>query len=64
MDFFGYIGQHSYVSMRKRGTHCIAPKLRGAHFDGSIIPRAKIDWKFAPQSLRAFKVRPAEFWSL
>ena len=31
----GYLGPLSYVSMRKRGTCYIAPKLRGAHFKGS-----------------------------
>ena len=38
----GYFGPHNYVSMRKRGTHCIAPKLRGAHFKGLIIPRGAL----------------------
>ena len=32
-----------YVSMRKRGTCCIAPKLRGAHFEGSKTLRGA-DW--------------------
>ena len=38
MILYGYFGPHNYVSMKKRGTCCIAPKLRGAHFEGSIIP--------------------------
>ena len=42
MIFCGYFGPHNYVSMRKRGTRCIAPKLRGAHFEGSIIPRGAL----------------------
>ena len=28
-DFCGYLGPCYYVSIRKRGTRCIAPKLRG-----------------------------------
>ena len=35
MTFCGYLGPRNYVSMRKRGTPCIAPKLRGTHFEGS-----------------------------
>ena len=42
MIFYGYFGPHNYVSMKKRGTHSIAPKLRGAHFEGSIIPRGAL----------------------
>ena len=42
MIFCGYFGPHNYVSMRKRGTCCIAPKLYGAHFEGSIIPRGTL----------------------
>ena len=42
MFFCGYLGPHYYVSMRKRGTPCIAPKLRGAHFEGSIIQRGAL----------------------
>ena len=39
LDYYcGYLGPHNYVSMRKRGTRCIAPKLRGAHFEGSKPP--------------------------
>ena len=41
-DFGGYFGPHNYVSMRKRGTHCITPKLCGAHFKGSIILRGAL----------------------
>ena len=29
VDFYGFFGPRTYVSMRKRGTCCIAPKLRG-----------------------------------
>ena len=28
---------HNYVSMKKRGTHCITPKLRVARLEGTII---------------------------
>ena len=38
----GYFGPHNYVSMRKRGTSCIAPKICGAHFKGSIILRGAL----------------------
>ena len=34
-NYCGYLGPPNYVSMRKRGTPCIAQKLRGAHFEGS-----------------------------
>ena len=30
MIFCGYLGLRYYVSIRKRGTRCIAPKLCGA----------------------------------
>ena len=33
------LGPGNYVSMRKRGTRCIAPKLQGAHFEGLKTPR-------------------------
>ena len=65
-DFCGYFGPRNYVSM----THCIAPKLCGAHFKGSIIPRAHFEgsktlWAnlqsiFAPRDFGALEVRPAE----
>ena len=42
MTFYGYFGPHNHFSMKKRGTRFIAPKLRGAHFEGSIIPRAAL----------------------
>ena len=42
MYFCGYFGPHNYVSIRKRGTPCIAPKLRGAHFEVSIIQRGAL----------------------
>ena len=37
----------------------VGPTLKAPKFRG-----AKIDCKFSPQSFRAFKVRPAELWSL
>ena len=64
----------NYVSLRKQGTLCIAPKLRGAHFKISILlpgalqsqplPRRILEpSKCTPQNFGALKVRPAEFWS-
>ena len=41
--FCGYLGPRNYVLLRKRGTLCIAPKLRGAHFEGSKTPLAQIE---------------------
>ena len=38
-DFCGYLGPLDYVSMRKQGTRCIAPKLCRAHLEGSKTPR-------------------------
>ena len=38
-DYCEYLGPGNYVSMRKRGTRCIAPKLKGAHFEGLKTPR-------------------------
>ena len=46
-DFCGYFGPDNYVSMRKRGTCCIAPRNFGA-------------FKMGPQNYGAFEVRPAE----
>ena len=34
-DLCLYLGPRNFVSMRKRGTCCIAPKLHGACFEGS-----------------------------
>ena len=57
--FGGYLGLHNFVSMRKRGTRCIAPKLRGhtlrgpklrgAQIEGSKTLRGK-DWWHRPFS--------------
>ena len=44
----------NYVFMRKRGTHCIAPKLRWAHFKGSIIPRGAL-WRVHNSAGRTLK---------
>ena len=44
MIFHGPFGIRNYVSMKKRGTRCIAPKLCGAHFEGSLIPRIAL-WR-------------------
>ena len=51
-DIWGYLGPHNYVSMRKRGTRCIAPKLQWANFEGSKTQRGQF----------AFNLCLAEFW--
>ena len=38
-DLCGYLGSRNCVSMRKQGTCCIAPKLCGAHIEGSKTPK-------------------------
>ena len=79
------MGPLNFVSMRKRGTRCIAPNLRRAHFEGTIILRGALrrlqnsagqrltanlscgvlePSKCAPRNYGAFKVCPAELWSL
>ena len=46
----GYFGPHNYVSVRKRGTRCIAPRLRGAHFKGfKTLQRAALKTRALPQ---------------
>ena len=55
MIFCEYWVPRSYVSMKKRGTGCIAPKIRLAHFEGSKTMRGA-DWRFqnsAGQRLKA-----------
>ena len=42
MIYCEYFGARNNVSIRKQGTHCIAPKLRRAHFKGSIMPRCAL----------------------
>ena len=53
-----------YVSMRKRDTRCIVPKLRGAHFEGSIIPQGAFEGSKTPRGKFAVNLCPAEFWSI
>ena len=63
MIFCGYFGPNYYVSMTKRGTHCNALKLRGAHFEGSTIPRGAL-WRLynsAGHTLKALQFRGAHF---
>ena len=70
MIFCGCLGPHNYVSMREL---VIAPKLCGAHFEGTKLhgaqiwgsktPRGEFSLIFAPCSFGPIDLGPTEFWS-
>ena len=65
-DLCGYFGPLycNFVSMRKQGTCCVAPKLRGVHFEGSIILQVHFKGSKTPWGKFAVYFFPAEFRSL
>ena len=62
-EYCGYLGPNNYVSMRKQGTCCIAPKLYGHTLRGPKLREAQLEGSKTLRGKFAFTLCPAEFWT-